>query len=563
MRASVALRRGALTLLGAPLGLGAQEIGGLISRGGVSLNAAIVALTDSTGHAVTQSAVGDGGRYSLRVPHDGTFRIRVQQIGWRPWISDAFVVRANQSVTRNLEVTSARVTLDAVRVVADGGVCRAATDSSAAAFSVWEEARKALLAASLTSAEPLSMTATLDERTFDADGVRLVNDSSWSRSGRSVKPFVTPPPDSLARIGYLTVDQTTTTYWAPDADVLLSDSFLATHCLSLTTASDSGLTRDAGRRIGVRYRPTTTRDGIVDIAGVLWLDRASAELRSLDFSYVNAPRLTLTARSGGHADFLRLPNGRWITQRWSIRYPLLGVRESGSAAVVPGVGRTSRSTTHVANIKIKTGEILSVRRDRDTLWTRGTVSPIVRVVDSTTGRPLRSVLVGIASSGRASATDSLGGVRLERVVPGAVSLRVETPGVARAADEPRLVGVTVPDMNDAEILIPIASAENAATKSCGEEIRRWGEGVVRLRSSTSAAASLAALVRTPFVRLGARDTVWLERQLPFIRDNSGAAFLCGVPRDATVQLTGVAGNHPPSRFGAGETVLYLSMPTPL
>jgi hypothetical protein len=517
-------------------------------------------LTDSVGHAVTQSSVGDGGRYSLRAPHDGTFRVRVLQIGWRPWTSDGFIVHANQNLARHLVVTSVRVTLDAVRVVAEGGACRTATDSLTAAFGVWEEARKALLAASLTSAEPLSMSASLDERTFDADGTRLVSDSSSSSSGRTVKPFVTPPPDSLARAGYLTADQTATTYWAPDADVLLSDSFLATHCLSLTAPVDSGATRDGSRRIGVAFRPATLRDGIVDIAGVLWLDRASAELRSLDFRYINAPQLTLAARSGGHADFLRLPNGRWITARWSIRYPVLGAREAGTA-VIPGVARMSQSVTRIANIKIKAGEVLSVRRDRDTLWTRGTVSPIIRVVDSITRRPLRSVLVGIASSGRASATDSLGGVRLGRVVPGTVSLMVETPSVSRAADEPRLVGINVPDMNDAEIVIPIASPENAIARRCGEEILHWGEGMVRLRSTTSTPAAVGALVRTPFVRLGAKDTVWVERQLSFARDDAGAAFLCGVPRDATVQLTGIATNRAPARFVAGETVLYLSTST--
>jgi hypothetical protein len=557
-----ALARTALMVVGAPLALDAQSISGIISRAGVPLNAAVAALTDSLGRAVTQSSVGDGGRYALRAPHDGTFHVRVLQIGWRPWTSDAFVVRGNQSLTRHLVITSARVTLEAVRVVAEGGACRTATDSSTAAFGVWEEARTALLAASLTNAEPLSMTASLDERTFDADGTRLVSDSSSSSSGRSVKPFITPPPDSLARTGYLTADQTTTTYWAPDADVLLSDSFLATHCLSLTAPADSSTMHDAGRRIGVAFHPTTVRDGIVDIAGVLWLDRASAELRSLDFNYVNAPQPTLAAHAGGHADFLRLPNGRWITARWSIRYPVLGVRETGSTSVIPGVGRTARSTLRIANVKIRGGEVLSVRLDRDTLWTRGTVSPIVRVVDSITRRPLRSVLVGIVSSGRASATDSLGGVRLQRVVPGAISLLLETPSVALSADEPLLVGVSVPEVNDAEIVIPIASPETAALRSCGEEMRRWGEGMLRLRSSTSVPTTLAALIRTPFIRLGTKDTVWTERRLPFDRDSAGKAFVCGVPRDATVQLTSASTNASPSRFAAGAIVLYLSATTP-
>jgi hypothetical protein len=174
------------------------------------------------------------------------------------------------------------------------------------------------------------------------------------------------------------------------------------------------------------------------------------------------------------------------------------------------------------------------------------------------------VLVGVASSGRASATDSLGAVRLERVVPGPLTLRLASPKVSRAADEPRLIAVNVPDINDAEIVVSIPSADAIALRQCGDDMRRWGEGMVRIPSSARAAApltSVAALVRTPFIRLGAKDTVWVERQLPFTRDSAGAFYLCGVSRDATIQLAGtLPADALPSHFAVGEIVLYLSAP---
>ena len=59
-----------------------------------------------------------------------------------------------------------------------------------------------------------------------------------------------------------------------------------------------------------------------DIRGVLWLDRASAELRRLDFAYTRVPKWAHGRDAFGQLGFAPLPGGGWIVQRWVLRVPI-------------------------------------------------------------------------------------------------------------------------------------------------------------------------------------------------------------------------------------------------
>ncbi|MFQ5691006.1 MAG: hypothetical protein ACE5HQ_12130 [Gemmatimonadota bacterium] len=141
-------------------------------------------------------------------------------------------------------------------------------------------------------------------------------------------------------------------YYAPDAGVLLSDEFLATHCLSVT--------ENGGRWIGLRFDPVPDRE-VADVAGVLWLDRSTRELKRLEYTYtrlrqflrrnvlpplvadiydrawpdrrVSLYRIPLSGQDccGGSLEFERLWNGAWITRRWEIRTPYLSLTSMWTA----------------------------------------------------------------------------------------------------------------------------------------------------------------------------------------------------------------------------------------
>lgn len=129
------------------------------------------------------------------------------------------------------------------------------------------------------------------------------------------------------------------TYFAPDARTLISDVFSRTHCFRPITG------KDKPDRIGLRFEPVSETN-VVDVAGVLWLDRASSELRSLEYQYTFGPNRE-TRDAGGRITYARLNNGLSIVTDWLIRVPV----EKSEARTTPSAtgsidDRSSLRTSH-------------------------------------------------------------------------------------------------------------------------------------------------------------------------------------------------------------------------
>jgi hypothetical protein len=126
---------------------------------------------------------------------------------------------------------------------------------------------------------------------------------------------------TLAADGYVLGDEIQGWhYFAPDEVVLLSDQFAATHCFRLLRE------RERPGEIGVAFEPVPMRT-IADIAGALWVDEHTSELREIVFRYVNAGVFS-RFEAGGFTRFTRVPSGAWLVSDWQLRVPLLTVRTS-------------------------------------------------------------------------------------------------------------------------------------------------------------------------------------------------------------------------------------------
>jgi hypothetical protein len=180
---------------------------------------------------------------------------------------------------------------------------------------VWEEAQKALRAESIVrQAAIYRFHVAQHERTLDADGDEVLDEKTRYLTQVNDDPFSSLDPDILARDGYVHEDGADTWIYGPSTDVLLSSGFQDTHCFALKQDGDRpGL-------VGLSFEPVPGRR-LADIEGVLWLDQASAELRSLEFRYRNIPDRLLRGDYTGFAAFRRLGNGGWIIERWWLRSP--------------------------------------------------------------------------------------------------------------------------------------------------------------------------------------------------------------------------------------------------
>src|SRR4029079_17153094 len=120
--------------------------------------------------------------------------------------------------------------------------------------------------------------------------------------------------------------------------------------------------------------PTPDRKKTPEIHGTMWLDRKSAELRSLEYRYTNVPS-EQADEARGDMEFSRLANGAWAITKWAIRMPVLENRVTSQAF---GGGGGLRLT----GIELTGGELVLVRVGSDTVWSRPTVVMSGVILDS-------------------------------------------------------------------------------------------------------------------------------------------------------------------------------------
>lgn len=319
--------------LAAAAPLHAQAVrGSFVDRAGTPVPSARVVLQNESGRAV-QSALTDAqGRFAVRAPAPGRYVLRGERVGFASTLSEPLTLAAGEEATHRLVASSDRVVLDAV-VVEGQPRCALRPGTSEETAVVWDEVRKALSLVNANAQAPLArFTVELFEREVTNATGAVTVDNRRRVDGLAHKPFVPVDPERLATQGFIERGGDTVLYAAPDADVLLSDRFLEDHCFRLRTegAPAPGL-------IGLAFDPVRGRR-VPDVQGVLWLDRATAELRLMEFEYTRAPIRGPRGVPGGRMEFQRLPDGRWITASWVVRMPV----EDGRAQMYPAQEQRSR-----------------------------------------------------------------------------------------------------------------------------------------------------------------------------------------------------------------------------
>ena len=304
---------------------------------------AIVLLQDSAGRTMDKGVSNDAGRFQLRAVAPGTFALRVLRIGYAPWQAPV-TLAAGQVLERSLLLNDARIDLPEVRVEGTG-VCVNRADSDSLGIILWGQASTALtLAKDGLRSRHYRFETVLEDRMVDSTGLlSQALPASGVNASSTAWPVQSLPPDSLLRYGFITNREDLVegpTWFGPDADFLLSESFVAGHCLRSVPATP-GLPAEW---IGVSFEPAN-RSRLADIRGTLWLDRASVELRRIDYGYTQLPSWAHGRDASGSLGFVALRDGGWVVQRWSMRVPVpkvntttrvpgfYGYRESGGRVV--------------------------------------------------------------------------------------------------------------------------------------------------------------------------------------------------------------------------------------
>ena len=316
--------------------------GVVVDASGAPVRGAFVQILNEQGQQIKGVLAGEQGEFV--VAHAGRPLLAAHRSHWSSDQHGADV-RAGRPTNARLSHRAGGFGAAAARAErARRQPLRGPADGNRQTAEVWAEARKAL---ALTAWTENNSRATFSyrnhNRTLDLKLREKTPPQVRTSSLSGQRAFHSVHPDTLALHGYIRQRPGMNEVHGPDAELLLSNSFVNLHCFRLERRKDlPGL-------IGLAFEPIRGRK-LPEIKGALWLDERSAELRFIEFGYVNMRYFEDQRYTGGRTEFRQLPNGAWIVSRWYVRAPILG-RGSGLRAV------------RVTGAIEQGGEVLDVRVD--------------------------------------------------------------------------------------------------------------------------------------------------------------------------------------------------------
>lgn len=513
-----------LTLL-CPTSVPAQSVSGTVIDGqGVLLAGAIVSLLDDRGieHASTLSSVR--GAYELKTSTIGRFRLRARMLGYLPVMSESFPLTSTSRETRTL-VFATRVSLATVRIDASSTCATRRDGAMDDAFTLWEQAMTSMLSAKVVARTSGLTAATLSySRRLDRTGRQVLSQSTVSQTSTVTTLWKSLAEDSLRAGGYVTsANDGSMTFNAPSVDVLTSENFLRDHCLRATRSPDSLL-------VGIAFEPTVARAAVAEIAGTLWIERSSSQLRRMEFAFRNVPGLreATSNTAGGSMEFIRMRDGATVISAWEIRMPQLETNDR-------------RTSIRIVEVIANGGQLVLARRGVDTLFARDPLNVAGVVGDSVSRRPQPGARVEVVGSARRVVASSDGSFAIPDLLPGVYTLQVSTPSLDSIRASSRFRVVVSAGMEPLSLRVPTAS--QLLSQQCGRISggARAFEPTVYGTVTTGETGIALSGVRVAIewsestIRGGAAASISQERRrLETRTDSSGAFRLCGVPIATTL-----------------------------
>jgi hypothetical protein len=361
-------------------------------------------------NAVRRVLSNPRGEFAIVAPGPGRYRLSIRRIGVRAWVEDIALARQE---TRRIDVVLDRVGIDLPLVaVRDSSLCLTRERDADRVASLWEAARTSLATMVVSDSDTVT-----GRRLVRFERKRLPNDMTIAsetvhsydeRDGLREALFASLSGDSLSRTGYWRqTGSNAMSFFAPDAQALLSSAFLRDHCFSVSEGRG-----ERSGQVGLAFEPVRGRRR--DIAGTLWLDARTFELQVLEFDWMDLPPVMRHEQVGGELRLFRLPDGNVIVRRWSLRMPRPGSVMTGSASMA-----SQRTVT--ADTLVEHGGLIVLYG----LGEDGPPGQVTGEVRGPDGRPLRWAQVRLVGTPHLAVVDSAGKFAFDSVSPGAHAIVVQ------------------------------------------------------------------------------------------------------------------------------------------
>lgn len=351
------------------------------------------------------------GDYALQLP-PGLYRATFRRVGVSPAVRDV-AIDSGQTVV--VDVQLERFTTLPAIAVRDAEICTIRGFDALRVAQLWEAAH-----ISLSVVAASQQDTTVHRRLIRFKRVRRLTDSEIVEEsfktfneydGNSEPMFRSLSGDSLSRLGYWEITgPESMTFYAPDAEALLSKAFLRDHCFQLarTRSSLPGM-------VGLSFQPAKGRPPN-EIVGTLWLDERSYELQRIEFEWLGLRAQLRNRHVRGELQFVRLPSGHTIVKHWSLVMPRPRVR-------TVRIGATSTIDEFGMDDLGEDGGFIQIG-GLDGAGAPGSVKG--RVTDSR-GAALRNTRVRVEGLARTTTVDDQGHFRFDSLPPGVYSLVAEHP----------------------------------------------------------------------------------------------------------------------------------------
>ena len=536
-------------------GLQAQALHGLVESDFTKerLTGGVVAAVDAAGHGAAPSAITNAsGEFVLRFRSPGRYAVSVRRLGYRPVQLSIDLSASDTTVTVRMSPVPVRLLAVATK---SRGQCRLRPTSDSTVWAMWSAAEVAMLNARVASAtEAYKFDAEFFTRTYAISSAKILEVSLQDTAIVGARPWVSLPPDSLDRNGFVSATADHMSFVGPDLDALLSPGFLDNHCFSVhpNVVGDSGL-------VGLDFAPASTNFGHIDIRGTFWLQRSTAELRALTFFYDKLPFAGSDTLSGGRIEFEHVSTGAWVLTHWFIRAPL--PLTSDLRLLASRAGLDAYHAERVVNVRdlqfgARTMNVIGARvrtvrnegaSSSSVLWTAPVSTLTVHVREhnaDSTYTAAEGDIVRLRGSSRQAVTDKNGDAVFPNVLSGEYIVESAAPvqDVLELPPDRRVVVVRAPAPVSADARV--MSEAVAIHAACGTSLDR-NEGVLsgRLVRDEPAADDERISIVSHF-------GTYPYRLDGIKADSDGRFRACGVPKGVTL-IASVIAHH---RLRATERV---------
>lgn len=528
--------------------IGAQVRGTVVDPAHAPIAGAVIAVLDSTGKTVTRTITSAVGQFAFPATVHGA-TLRATRIGFRP------VVRAFQE-GNPIEITMERIPslLDAFRVVGKE-LCPGSTDANAA-FQLWQQVRDALSATVVArELSPATMQTVVYESGMSPDDDLIHRQTKRVAVGRNSRPFGAGRPATFfADKGFMIDALGERTFYAPDADVLVDDSFQSTHCFNLQTPDSA----HAGQ-IGLAFTPARGREGIVDVRGVVWVDVQSPQLRSMDVLFTSLEPASMRVHPGAHVEFHTGNNGLAFIDRWWMRLanPRLdeNTMDSHTTRAVD-TDRALRRDVRIAEVVETGGMVLQAKWPDGSTWSALPSVLAGSVVQKKTGAVSPGAMVSLVGTADTVWADANGEFEFEAIAGKYQLLAVDTTLSSFLPPRSEKTTVTVTQSGIATARLQVASIEGSLGDLCRERrMTKETSALSGVLSVEGRAVPTDAVIQVRWhgapvqTKTGVVQTDESQLVNP---DEKGRFLVCGVPRDQPITVAVIK-----KRGSIGDTTITI------